>query len=768
MNSFSVRLLATAAVIASPDFAFAQTAPDAPSSAEGQDIVVTAQRRAERLIEVPLSISAIEGDTLARAGVATPSDLARVVPGFTYQASRFGPPVYSIRGIGFYDNSNVSAPTVTVYGDQVPLPYLAMATGASLDLERVEVLKGPQGTLFGQNSTGGAINFIAAKPTKEFAGGASAELNNFGQINLDGFVSGPLSPSLGVRLAARTEQGGAWQKSISRPGDKLGSRNFTSARLTVDWEPSTNAHFVFTASGWQDKGDTSATQYLGYQATSPNYTSLRAELLATPRAPDDNRFADWDPGAALKADTDFYQLSMRGDFQLADEISLGSITAYSNLDAFQVVDSDGTQYNNTLNTIDTSIKSFFQELRLQGDHSNGSFRWMIGANYSHDKASEYYSLVYTGSNSGVGPRRYNNLAFPNSIKAESKAVFGSVDFDITSQFSGQVSARYTKRTVDGSNCLQDTGVGDLAAAFNLLSTRPLLPGECVTLISPLPAGPPPFVPSGLLFRTLDENNVAWRANLSWKPTDDVHVYGNVTRGFKGGSFSLIPLVFDSQFTPIPQEKVTAYELGFRTMLADRKVELSGAVFYYDYADKQILGSARTPFGNGPALVSVPKSRVTGFELNVSVRPIGGLSLTAGLTHIDTKVTSSFSTRDPLGNLIDIQGLAFPATAKWQASADVQYEFPISSSLTAFAGGGAAYRSRTSATFGGGPLFELAPYATVDLRAGIGDVDDRWRAEVFGRNIFNEGYGVNVARIIDTIARYPGRPATYGIRLSTRF
>ena len=178
-----------------------------------QEIVVTAQKRSERVNDVPLSITAVTGSGLQEQGVTSPSDLERVVPGFTFQPSSRMAPVYSIRGIGFLDTSIANSPAVTVYLDQVPLPFLAMTEGVSFDLARVEVLKGPQGTLFGQNSTGGAVNYIAAKPTVETSAGLEATLGRFQETDVEGFVSGPISNTLGYRVAVRTEQRGDWQHS---------------------------------------------------------------------------------------------------------------------------------------------------------------------------------------------------------------------------------------------------------------------------------------------------------------------------------------------------------------------------------------------------------------------------------------------------------------------------------------------------------------------------------------------------------------------------
>ena len=201
------------------------------------EIIVTAQKRSERINAVPVSIVAATGEDLAKAGVTDISQLGKLVPGFTFQLSQYGTPVYGIRGISFFDTSGIAQPAVSVYVDQIPLPLSILARGASLDVERVEVLKGPQGTLFGENATGGAINYIAAKPTNEFAAGVDALYGRFNQVELGGFVSGPIGDTLGIRVAARTEQRGDWQYSTTR-NDSSGQRNFTEGRILLDWKPS--------------------------------------------------------------------------------------------------------------------------------------------------------------------------------------------------------------------------------------------------------------------------------------------------------------------------------------------------------------------------------------------------------------------------------------------------------------------------------------------------------------------------------------------------
>ncbi|HUD93469.1 TonB-dependent receptor plug domain-containing protein [Sphingobium sp.] len=170
----------SAVALQSPACAQEDVAPQVQPAGLG-DIIVTAQKREQAINDVPLSITAASGEKLANQGVTNVSDLVKIVPGFNYTESAFATPVYTLRGIGFYDTSLAAKPTVSIYQDQVPIPFSIMTRGATLDLERVEVLKGPQGTLFGSNATGGAINYIAAKPTSTFKAGLDAGVDNSGR-----------------------------------------------------------------------------------------------------------------------------------------------------------------------------------------------------------------------------------------------------------------------------------------------------------------------------------------------------------------------------------------------------------------------------------------------------------------------------------------------------------------------------------------------------------------------------------------------------------
>ena len=773
-NSF----LALATSLAGASMAQAQSAQDAgqtPSasvqsasplvssdSAAVGDIVVTAQKRSETLTKVPMSISAVSGDKLKEQGITSVADLTKVVPGFAFQPSDYGSPILTLRGVGLRSVAIAVSPTVSVYTDQIPLPFSEMTRGATLDLQRVEVLKGPQGTLFGQNSTGGAINYIANKPTDRFEGNASLTYGRFNEVDGEIELSGPLSDTLRARLAVRTEQRGDWQQSTTRD-DTLGSRNFTTARLLTEWTPSDNFKISINANGWLDKSDTPASQFVAFAPQTPGPAgrqTLVPYLQSLSPTPNDARLADWDPGVSFRRNDHLIQGSIRADWTVAPEVTITSITAYSSFRERAPIDNDGTAVNDIRFLIHGDIDSVSQELRASGTALDNKLKWVVGGNYESDITKDHQVGTFLGTNTTLAGLDFDGFVNTNNQNIKSYAVFGSVDYNLTSTLLLQGSIRYTRQTIGFNGCLADNGDGTIAAAFSRVASAPIAPGQCVTLDPVTFAGVPTVTSS------LKENNVPWRVGISYQPTSGSNYYFNVTRGYKAGSFPTIPGFFPSQFDPVKQESVLAYEVGFKQSLLHGLARLSGAAFYYDYSNKQTQGYVTTAFGNLPALIAIPKGDIKGGELQLDARPIRGWTITLGGTYIESRVRSHLVANDPIGNLVDFKGEAFPNTPKWQVSADTQYDFALSARLKAFVGGSLSYRSSAQAAFGNLPIYQVKGYALLDLRAGLSE--GPWRLEAFGHNVTNKFYVLNLSHTNDTVSRVVGMPVTYGMTLSRKF
>jgi iron complex outermembrane receptor protein len=787
----SVAILTTSSLCSS--FVLAQNA--APTGAAGQpgasvesspleEIIVTAEKRSERLRDVPMSITAVTGSQLQDQGVTTPADLAKIVPGFTFTESTYGAPVYTLRGIGTYDEAIAISPAVGVYSDQIPLPFARMSEGVSLDLQRVEVLKGPQGTLFGENSTGGAVNYIPNRPTGHFAAGSSVTYGRFDETDVEGYVSGPVVDTVNARLAVRTEQRGDWQYNYTN-GDTLGQRHFTTGRLLVDFTPSDTLKWSVNLNGWFDRSDVQAMQKIGYAplsgtvahpqyAGTPAYPDLQAQLQAFPTAPANDRAAAWDPGEDLRRDDNFYQVGVRGDWQVSDHVTVTSLTGYSHLKVVSPADSDGTTLPDIYDLVFGTVNSFTQELRAAGQAgANDRLKWMIGANYAHDSSDDNQFIGLNSSNSGIGRFRFTGLYNINQQHVDTEAVFGSIDYTLLDTVTLQGSVRYTNQTRSFHGGLIDDGSGDLAAAFGFLSTvlsgsRTVIPPGGYVTLDPTTNKP---LTNGL-YSHLNQDNVSWKVGPSWKPMDDVLLYANAAKGYKAGAFGTLPVIRPAQDLPVVQESVLAYEVGFKAAALSHKVELSGAAFHYDYDDKQLLASTfvGAPFGTLPALVNIPRSRIEGAELDATVRPWRSFTLQVGGTYIDSKVLGSYVISSPVGggatDTINIGGEAFPATPKWQVDANAEYTHPLWSDWTGFVGLGSTYQSTAQSTFGNIPDLQMPSYELLDLRVGANK--QNLHVEFWGRNITDRYYVVHAFRSTDAITRTTGMPATYGITVRANF
>ena len=764
-----------------PQAAFAQVSGPAATGASGTDhgaigevgdIIVTAQKRSERLQDVPLSITAASGDQLKERGITSTEQLERLAPGFTFNKTLYGQPVFFIRGVGFNDTSLGVSPAVSIYMDQLPIPFSPMSRGTTLDLERVEVLKGPQGTLFGQNSTGGAINFIAAKPTSELKAGFDLTYGRFNQVDAEAFISGPISDTVSARLAVRNEYRGDWQKGYTTK-ETLGQKDFHNARLLVDWRPVDRIKVELLATGWQDRSDEQQAQFVKSipLRTGPGAVPLPFPLGTFPSAPHDDRAAAWDPNRDYRQDNWFYQFGARVDAEVTDSINFTSLTSYSQFGQRIPTDFDTTTYPLSLNLVRGRIRSFAQEARFSGSLNDDRVKWMIGGNYQKDRVFED---IFTDAHSTSIMLDFdvNNLQ-----RIETKAAFGSLDVKLSNTLTAQGSVRYTDQDRDFAGCLRDAGDGNAAAFFGGFSTlltgtpQTIAPGACATLGAtgePLP----------IIKESLNENNVSWRGSLNWKPDTDTLVYANVTKGYKSGSFASIPYVNVQEAAPVKQESLLAYEVGAKASLFSKKLELSGAVFYYDYRDKQLNGYVIIPpLGALPALVTIPKSKVKGAELSAALRPLQGLTLSASATYVDTRIDKNPENPiGPIGNVASFVGQRFPVTPKWQGVVDAQYRFPVSSSLAAYVGSSVTYHSSTSGVLlSGDPavaadeaFLKIRRYALLDLRAGVETQNGTWRVEAFGRNVTNKFYTSGVARNSDYVSQYTGMPATYGASLYFRY
>ena len=806
----------------------ASAAADAPA-ANSADIIVTANKREQSVNSVGLTITAASSEELLNRGISGPADLAKLVPGFTFTQSIYSTPVFTLRGIGLYDATFGAAPSVSVYTDQIPRNVPVMSDGLDLDIERVEVLKGPQGTLFGQSSTGGAINYIVGKPTDDFAAGFDASYERFNRAELSGFVSGPLADGVRGRLALKGVSGGAWQHSLSRPNDENGDQRKFMGRFTLDIQPTESLKIELMATGSRDRSDPLAPQYAGTtlnlypdqaaaDASGNPYARVDAQRyadLTTPTSPgydasfvgrqsvvvgrlngadpvkaaganavlgtpisSNARDAEWTEGLLGRSRNSYYQLAGRADLDLSDTRKLTYLAALAKQKLDYNQDLDGTTAQVADVPLFGDVRSFNQELRLALDTDR--FNGIIGASYDNLRTSQnnFFYLGDYSANADLISVTFNEF----DSRMRSYGLFANGEFKVTPQLTVQGGIRYTKNKQEATYCYSDpTGTGAAVLFGSALNSVPITiaAGQCFPTTGDLLLGTAASTLTPVN-QKLTEDNVSFRVGANYKFDGGTLIYATVSQGYKAGIFSAIGASRANQYSPATQEKVIAYEGGFKAPFANGALQFNGAAFYYDYSDKQVRGRVQdVVFGLLEKMLNVPKSYVFGLEGELVARPAQGLRISAGATYLKSKVKSDYSATadgfavyNAAGYTGNFKGSELPYTPKFSANIDAQYSVPVSDNLEAFLGGGLTYQSKQNTTFHNDGLpaddFYIKGYALLDVRAGVSSSDGRWRASIYGRNITNKSYVTAISTYLDTLIRYRGKPTVYGLSLSYKY
>jgi iron complex outermembrane receptor protein len=760
-----------------------------------EEVLVTARKRSAPISDVGMSITAATQSELTEKGITSPLGLTRIEPSLQFSISPTGMPIYTIRGVGYFESSLSATPAVSIYQDEVPYLYPLLSKGALLDLDHVEILKGPQGILFGQNATGGAINFDVAHPTSNFSTGLNATYGRFDSTHIDGFLSGPLTKTLSIRLALSLDEGGAWQRSETR-NETLGRKDLKIGRLILDWQPNRELKASVNLNTFRDRSDAQAGQLYGYYFVAPQYISpvssaqrstpagyfpnpayfatypqhIQAQL-AEPMNPSNSQQADWIAGTHPSLDETYYQGSLRMDYSVSDALALTSITSYQYYTQHDVSDAAGEAVPTVTRIIHGNVSSVYQEIRAYGNLTDYRLDWFVGFNYEYDLTREnadtipfFTSASFLTGGSPFSPLQiapFTSTGAPSHVEAETKAVFANLDYKFTPQIIGHAGIRYTQSDQNFDSC---SYAGDPLSSVIL----DVPAGQCVTA---LPSGG-----RGKYFTGLNQSNVPWHVGLDWKFAPNNMLYGSVSRGYKAGTSPNLGAATYQQLTPVRQEALQSYEIGLKSSLSQRTLTVTAAYFHYDYTDKQMLGRFRDPlFGTLRALVNIPKSKVDGFEANAAWLPIRGLTLNAAVTYLDSRVNSDFFSYGPYvlndSDTVNFNGEAFSFTPKWSLNYGVRFDWPVSEAFSAYVSLDGSYQTRTSSAFGDtaahteGPSLNNKAYGLLNVAAGIESEDDHWRAQIWGKNVTNTYYWNSAFHEFDPVVRYTGLPSTYGITLS---
>lgn len=772
-------------------------------SAALEEVVVTAQKRQQSMNDVPIAINAFTGDKLEAMGVESADDLAMFTPGVTMnETAASGVPLYSIRGVGFQDYSTAATSTAGLNFDEVNMPYAVMTRGLLLDVKRVEVLKGPQGDLFGRNTTAGQINFISNKPTDEFEAGIHASYGSYETFDMEGYVSGPMSDSIQGRLAYKTVQSSeGWQKNLLRD-DELGEKDSQAMRGLLNFDIGASASLLLNVHYVDDQSENQART--AYDPTivggkNPPYRPLSEYLLPGGEhfgedvpwwSVGDNEAAYWDNTVDQVRDGEVQVLNNRPrrDNQLAGfsanlewdirDITLTSITGYNKFERDEHNQWTGspTEQSDVRNRSEISV--FSQEIRLSGN--TDTITWMGGLYYSDEEVDEEYHYWFEDSEFAGGATRWleldpggvytstvlaNQISHPpsaifaanpiNEVEtryeqlAESTAVFGNIEWSFADNWRLILGARYTDETRSIDACTYDGGDGSYAALWNNLFGASLDPGAC-GILDDIPESPN-YIFKALargepndafhpIQHTLETRDWMYRTVVDYMFPAGTMVYGSVSHGFKSGGFNGANINTSTQIEPYGKEELTSYEIGAKATLLDGTMQLNFSAYYYDYKDKQETDLAVALVGNISGLTNIPKSELYGVDLDLNWQMTEALRAYLGVAYLETEILE-WDAVDPastFGNKI-----TFDASGNELPMAP-QWQVNANLNYDWYLANGMRISLAGDYAYQdetGGIRLQTATddYWLMNGRVSLHSADERWSVMVWSRNITDEYY-----------------------------
>lgn len=705
-----------------------------------EEIMVTARKRAESMQDVPISISAFNAGTLDRKGVGSLRDLEFSIPNLTFtdQGNAFGG--FGMRGIYTLVRSIGVESGVGVYVDGV---YQGRNSNSNIDMvgiEQVEVLKGPQGTLFGRNTISGAINIVTKQPTEEFEATIKGAYGNYDRFNTNLRVSGPLvDGKLFASVSASHYERKGYTLNLFN-GEFLDNADRQSGRFQLRFLPSDQWEINLSLDGFKDRGDTPRGGYLISANGKKGGFAVEFAETSDPRVTSlDNK------GYGIFEERDIWGSSLRVAHDLNNGFTLTSITAYREGSFAAASDFDGTSEHIAGGLTGSSSNQFTQEIQLISPDAYkigslpGEFDFVLGAYYLYQDTTAF--LIAT---LGDGTNAATDGAVFGGAVADGGFSFGPESAIKTKSLSGYVNANWhvsEKFTVTA-------GLRVTSEDKDLDFMQ--LPG--------VPLGIPEILPTKL---KSSNSAVSPTMSLAYHIRPDVTVYSTISRGFKSAGFNAD--VVGNTDIEFDAEEVTNYEVGFKTMLLDQRLKFNGAFFYQDYTNLQV----QQFIGAAQQVTNAAQATIYGLELELHAKPSQFVDINVGVGYIDAKF-SSFPNATKTGD--DFSGNKLTGAPKITANAALQYLGPISDDMELLVRGEAVYRGEQFFQPSNAAFTKQEGYALLNARAGLIFQDGKYEVMIFGKNLTNKVYNTNKLSFnpLGQELGFFGAPRTYGIELSVNF
>jgi iron complex outermembrane recepter protein len=793
-------LAGIAATAMMPQTAVAQETTD-QESAGIEDIVVTAQRREENLQDTPISITAISGDDLIAAGAADASEIGRSAPNVTFltATNSGGTSAFAgvfIRGIGQDDFLPTADPGVGIYLDEV---YLGRASGGALrlnDVRTVQVLRGPQGTLFGRNTVGGAILVVSNRPDPdEVSGRIDVGYGSDELIELGVVFNMPLSDRAALRFSGSGTRQDGYARSTSDPSLEFGVRREWTGRAQLLMEPSDSITLLAAFDYMRQRNTNVPTVLIADTAfdTPPSGLGTLYNGFIAPGSPtgflNPGNLGSLDPirtssRGAINDDADVWGISLTADWDISDSVRLRSITAYRDMEANFASDNDGTIHRIAQTNDVMDQRQFSQEFQLSGRSDN--LRWLFGAYYFREVVDDFNTVsVVPGSYNAVEGLPVNLPAGPGAPVPCALQTFTpipgtpfrapppgfglgcpfnianttvDIELDVTTAIRSRNYALYGEMTYDLSDSLSITAglrwtyeeKDFFASTLNRAVTARI--GAPFFSVSPF------------------TDNDSWseftpKLGVQYQASDDALLFASYSRGFKSGSFNgraTDPAALGS----VNPELVDAFEIGFKTDWADRRLRVNGSLFYNIYSDIQLVVTANRNNQLINQLLNAAEAEIYGAELEVTAIPIDGLTLNASLGYAHSEITDVSAL--VVANSLIRDGNVLKKTPEWTWSLGAAYSTDLGlGELTARVD--YSYQSGIFHNAENNPRTREDGYGLLDASLSLAMPDNGLTFTLYGRNLTDEIYAGSIFQTGGgSSIFYATRGRQIGARASLRF
>lgn len=730
---------------------------NSPLYAQLEEITVTAQKRVESLQDVPVAVTAFTAETMTTLGVTNASDIVDITPGLASGTQQGSNRNYFLRGVGTSDVHITAASAVGQYFDGITLTSGFHAKAALFDMERVEVLKGPQNTLFGLNTTGGAVNYISKKP--EIGGGTDGKARLFlgsnDRVEFELASGFDLSETLAARVALQSITDDGAFTSVSN-GRSYGDEESLAGRATLLWEPNDMASVTLNVHALSSENNSTAIRAIG--SRSPDGSGgfctdfptgvidfeidtdcLGRDGGGSGELASDPSTGDWDTTAQ---NFGFEEVDTHGFYAKVDFVfawaTFNSITSFDNLDFRNANDNDGSSTLGLHTFHQDDRDTFQQEFRLISADTD-SFRWIAGVYFLDESADSYTGLR------GARLAFRNGLQIPNiqlDHTKENLGIYFQGEYDISDTVTLTAGLRWSDEEINGdyrpsSPVVAGTPTTDLFFAEDIQA-----------LVAAQNPGTPEFDSDGYeiarqISQQLSNEDVGYTVKLDWAVNDSSMVYVSASKGFKGSAldirpvYALVPLpnvVSSLNETRLAPESLDAWEIGYKATFMDNRVQLDAAAFWYTYEDLQQFVTAR----GIPVLDNAPESEINGIDANIRYGGDNGLFLQAGISILDSEVTdatdSTFVEGAELGNAPE---LSFNLMAS--------KEFNLAKGLLTITGNVShtGDQVKVTATSGNSQVVEQLSVDAYTLLSGNVSYrfggEEQYNLSLFGRNLTDEKF-----------------------------